>query len=442
MTEGGDRKRVVILGAGAGGLAAALELRKAGTAVPGVEVTLVDQRDYHHPLPYICNVVSGGVRPGHICFPLHAVLSERSNSRSVLFKQSRVEDIDPENKVVVTDGEELKWDYLVVALGSTTNFFGMSNLEHGTLAFKSVKDAVSIHDRILDNHEAALREEDVQRRRVLLTFVVVGGGATGAELAASIQDFVSVVGRRYPSLTAEARVLLVEARDSLLSGLKPAMSDLAIRRLSSRGIVILLETRVTEVLPDAIETADGTRISTGTVIWVAGVKPATVAESLPFEKGRDGRLLVNAYLEVPQAPGTYVIGDCAYLPQRDGSGPYPQTQQVAERQGPVCARNIISTILGRNRQAFDYRFKGQLIYMGKNLTAAQVWNHVFDGFTGALLRRIFYTWEFVSYLGLTTGLRRKAGAVNDWVLAYFGRHAIADLSDEKWEALEVGRKRR
>lgn len=431
MSEGRDHKGVVVLGAGAAGLATTLELLKASSARAGLEVILVDQRDYNHPLPYICSVVSGGVRPGHISFPLHAVLRKRGTTRPIPFKRSRVISIDVHRRIVFTEHEDLEWDYLVVALGSTTSFFGMSEIEKGALVFKSVRDAAGIHDRILTNFQTALREEDEQRRRVMLTFVVVGGGATGVELAASIQDFVrTTLVRRYPSLMSEARVLLVEARDSLLSGLKPAMSELAIRRLSSRGVEILLETRITGISPDAMETADGRRIPTGTVIWVAGVKPAPAVEPLPVEKARDGRLLVNEYLEVPQAPGVYAIGDCAYLMQRDGSGPYPQTQQVAERQGPVCAQNIISNMLKRDRQAFRYRFKGQLIYMGRNQTAAQLWHLVFDGFAAAMLRRVYYTWRFVLYLGLTSELRRKAGALYDWVSVYLRRRSVGYLFDE------------
>jgi NADH dehydrogenase len=420
MAMGGDKKRVLILGAGAAGISVALELKKASAGVPGLEVTLVDQRDYHHPLPFIWQVVSGSVEPSHISFPLPVLLRQRGAERPVKFRQSRVQGIDVAKKVVSTDDGELEWDYLVVALGSTTNFFGMANVEESSLILKSLSDAVSIHNHILDNYEAALREGDEQLQRELLTFVVVGGGPTGVELVAAIQDFVhKALIRDYPSLMSQTRVLLVEAQDALLSGMKAKMSELAISRLRSRGIEVLLKTRITKVWSGGIQTADGQTIPTRTVIWVAGVKPVAVVESLPFNKAKGGRIIVNQYLEVPESPGVYILGDCAYLLQEQGSVPYPPTQQVAQRQGPACARNIIRAIQGKEQLAFRYKFKGQVIYMGRNLTVAQVGDRVFDGFAAALLRRVYYLWVFISYLGLPTEFGRKLGAVRDWIPAYF-----------------------
>jgi NADH dehydrogenase len=424
----GDKKRVLILGAGAAGISAALELNKASARVPELEVTLVDQRDYHHPLPFIWHVVSGSVEPSHISFPLHALLRTRGAEGPVKFRQSRVQGIDVARKVVSTDDGELKWDYLVVALGSATNFFGMADVEGNSLSLKSLKDAVNIHNHVLDNYEAALREEDEQRRRELLTFVVVGGGPTGVELVAAIQDFVRrALIQDYPSLMSQTRVLLVEAQGALLSGLKPKMSEMAISRLRSRGIEVLLETRITKVWSDGIQTADGQTIPTGTVIWVAGVKPVAVVGALPFNKARDGRIIVNQYLEVPESPGIYVLGDCAYSLQENGSVPYPPTHQVASRQGPVCARNIVRAIRGQDQRPFRYKFKGQVVYMGRNLAVAQVWDYVFDGFAAALVRRVYYLWVFISYLGLPTEFRRKLGAVRDWVPAYFYHRNTAHL---------------
>jgi NADH dehydrogenase len=428
MAVAGDKKRVLILGAGAAGIGAALELKKASAGVPGLEVTLVDQWDYHLLLPFVWQVVSGSVEPSHISFPLHALLGRKGAAEPIKFKQSRVQGIDVEKQVVSTDSGELGWDYLVIALGSTTNFFGMAEVEKSSLILKSLRDAVSIHNHILDNYAAALREEDEQRRRELLTFVVVGGGPTGIELAAAIQDFVrKTLIREFPSLMPQTRVLLVEAQDALLSGMKAKMSELAISRLRSRGIEVLLKTRITRVWSDGIQTADGQTISTNTVIWVAGVKPVAVVESLPFEKVKGGRVVVNQYLEVPESPGVYVLGDCAYSLQEHSSVPYPPTQQVAGRQGPACARNIVRAMRGQEQLPFRYKFKGQVIYMGRNLVLAQLGERVFDGFAAALLRRIYYLWIFISYLGLPTEFRRKLGTFCSWVPAYFYRRNTAHL---------------
>jgi NADH dehydrogenase len=428
MVVAGAKKKVLILGAGAAGISAALELKKASARTPGLEVTLVDQRDYHHPLPFIWHVVSGSIEPGYISFPLRSLLEGSGTEGSVQFRQSEVKDIDVEKKVVSTDAGKLKWDYLVVALGSTTNFFGMVDVEENSLSFRSLKDAVDIHNRILDNYETALLERNEERQRELLTFVIVGGGPSGIELAASIQDFVSkALVRNYPSLMSQTRVLLVEAQDALLSGLGARMSELAINRLRSRGIEVLLKTRISKAWSAGVQTADGQTIATRTVIWVAGVKPVDVVESLPFEKTKGGRIVVNEYMEVPELPGVYVLGDCAYLLQKNGSAPYPPTQQVAQRQGPACARNIVRAVRGKEQHSFRYKFKGQVIYMGRNLVVAQLGSRVFDGFAAALLRRVYYLWVFISYLGLPTEFRRKMGAVCNWIPAYFYRRNTAHL---------------
>lgn len=419
MAMGGDKRRVLILGAGPAGIGAALELSRHSADVPGLDVTLVDQRDSYYMMPFVWQVVSGSVDPTHIAFPLHTLL-RRGAAQRIMFKRSRILGIDVERRLVRTSDEELGWDYLLVALGSTANFFGMADVEANSLTLRSMESAIDIHNHILDSYEAALKEEDGQRQRELLTFVVVGGGPTGVEVVAAIQDFVRhVLVQDYPSLTPRTRVLLIEAQGTLLSGLKAKVSELAIKRLRSRGIEVLLNTRIAKAWSGGIETADGQTIPTGTVIWVAGVKPVAVAAALPFSKAKDGRIIVNQYLEVPDSPGVYVLGDCAYSLQQHTSIPYPATQQVAERQGPVCARNIIRAMQGQPQHPFHYRFKGQLVYMGRNLTVAQVEGYVFNGFIAAMLRRAFYLWVFVSYFGLARELRRKLAAVRDWALAYF-----------------------
>jgi len=152
-----------------------------------------------------------------------------------------------------------------------------------------------------------------------------------------------------------------------------------------------------------------------------------VVESLPFEKAKGGRIVVNEYLEVQESPGVYVLGDCAYSLQEHGSVPYPPTQQVAQRQGPACARNIVRAMRGQDQLPFRYKFKGQVIYMGRNLVVAQLGNRVFDGFAAALVRRLYYLWVFISYLGMPTGFRKKLAAVCSWIPAYFYHRNTAHL---------------
>lgn len=417
----GHNKRVLILGAGAAGLSAALELERASASEPGLEVTLVDQHNYHLFLPLLYQVVTGGVEPGHICFPLRSLLRKGGTAGPVRFRQNFIQSLDVDRKRVTTDDGELEWDYLVLALGSTTDFFGLADIEKNALPLKSLRDGISLHNRILDSLEAALLEEDEQRRHELLNFVLVGGGATGVELAASIQDFVrKVLIRDYPSLTPHVRVILVEARDCILTGMKAEMARVAFNRLRSQGVEVLLGTRISKAWPGGVETADGQIIPTHTVIWVAGVKPVAVVGSLPLDKASDGRTLVNQNLEAPALPGVYILGDCAYVTQEPGPEPYPPTGQIAVRQGLACARNILNAIRGKPQQPFRYKYKGELISMGRNVAVAQIGNRAFDGFPAWLLWRTYY-------LGKLMGFKSKLSVALDWSFAYFYRRNTARL---------------
>ncbi len=415
------RKRVLVLGAGAAGLAATMALERASAGIPGLEVCLVDQQNYHLFQPLLYQVVTGGVEPGHICFAVRSMLRGGGNTPPVVFRESRVDEIDLARRRVTTDSGAIDWDYLVIALGSTTDFLGVPGAEENALPLKSLRDGITIHNRILDQYEAALREPEGPRLRKLLTFAVVGGGATGVELVASIGDFVSkVMVRDYPKMTALVRVVLVESKDHLLGGMKPEAARLALRRLRARGVEVSLQTRVSQVWQDGLRSKDGLTLSTGLVVWVTGIKPAPVAAVLPFDRAGDGRFIVSPTLEVPETPGVYVVGDCAHLPQPTGEGAYPPTGQIAVRQGLACARNIINAATGREPAPFDYRYKGELISMGRNVAIAQIGQLAFDGFPAWLLWRVYY-------LGKLMGFRSKLSVAVDWSLAYFYRRNTARL---------------
>lgn len=416
-----NKKRVLILGAGSAGLSAALELERASGKHAELEVTLIDQNNYHLFLPLLYQVVTGGVEPGHICFPLRSLLIRGGTDGPVSFRESRIQSLDLDRRRAATDDAELEWDYLVVALGSATNFYGLADIEHNSLTLKSLRGGITIHNRILDSYEAALRESDEQRRQELLTFVIVGGGATGVELTSSIQDFVrKVLVRDYPTLTPQVRVALVDARERILPDMKASLAKVALKRLSSQGVEVLLGSRIAKAWPAGVQTADGQIIPTRTVIWVAGVKPVPVVESLPLDKAGDGRIPVKDTLEVAGLPGVYIVGDSAYLPQWPGSEPYPPTGQIAVRQGLACARNIINAIEGKPQRPFRYKYKGELISMGRNVAVAQVGRFAFDGFPAWLLWRTYY-------LGKLMGFKSKLSVALDWSFAYFYQRNTARL---------------
>lgn len=189
--------------------------------------------------------------------------------------------------------------------------------------------------------------------------MVVGGGPTGVELSASIQEFITrVLAKEYPSLRQLVRVILIEAQDSILPGMKGETRELAMSRIQSRGVELMLNTRIAKAWPGGVQTSNEHTIATQMVIWSAGIKPVSVIESLPFAKAKDGRLLINQYLQVPELQEVYAIGDCAYLEQEDGHKPYPPTFQVAFRQGLICARNLLNSIQGKTQRPYRYRFLG------------------------------------------------------------------------------------
>jgi NADH dehydrogenase len=421
-------QKIVILGAGSAGISTAIGLKKAVRNSSKIEVVLLDQRNYHAVLPLIYQVVNGSVAPNHISFPLRKFFRKRRGVEAVTFRQGQIKGIDVDKKVVTTEKGELGWDYLVVALGSTNNFFGMADVEEVALTFRSLKDGIAIYNRILDNYEAAQWVQDDQTRRELLTFTIVGGGPTGVELSAYVREYTGkVLAKYYPSLSKMVRVILIEAQDAVLPGMKEKTRELAMSRLKSHGVEIMLKTRLSKAWNGGIQTADGDIIPTRALIWCAGIKPVSIVKALPFDKAKDGRIIINNYLKVPEASGVYALGDCAYLEQASGLGPYPPTFQVAYRQGRVCARNIINALKGKPAHPYSSRFLGQIFYIDRNTAVAQLFGRVFDGYVAGMIRRALFIGMLIYYGGPLTGLKNKLSAALDWLFAYFYNRNIARL---------------
>ena len=214
-------------------------------------------------------------------------------------------------------------------------------------------------------------------------------------------------------------MVLIEAQNALLPGMKARTQELMASQLKSRGVKIMLQTRVSEAVPNGLRTSAGDVIPTCTVIWAAGIRPVAVVESLPCQKAKDGRIIVNQYLQVPGEHGVYAIGDCAYLEERNSNKPYPPTFQTAFRQGPVCARNILRAIQGKPQRPFRPRFLGQIFYVNRNTAVAELFGLVFDGFAAGIVRRGLFIGMLIIYGGLLTGLKSKLSAALDWTFAYF-----------------------
>ncbi len=413
MSAASHGKRVVILGAGFAGLFAAVEFEKLCGQVRDLEVTLVDRYNYHMFVPLLYHVATGGTDDECICFAIRALLRNGGAVPPIMFRESEVTRIDLNAKTIATDHGELRYDYLVFAPGSTSTYYGIPGVEQNIIPLKTINDGTALHNRILESFEAALLETDEQKRRELLTFVIIGGGATGVELVSTMALFVfNTLPHDFPTLVTQARVVLVEATDSLLRGMRPQLGRMTLSRLEKMGVEVMLSCHVAAVSPQGIEAKDGRRVATRNVVWVAGIKPVPLAEGLPVAKAKDGRIVVDEFLEVPSVPGLYVAGDCAYALQRGTTVAYPPTAQSAVRMGKTCARNIVASITGSSLRPFGYHYKGDIVFLGRNYAVGEFFGKVISGFPAFFL---YQAYHLVSLMGF----RKKLVTLIDWAYDYF-----------------------
>jgi NADH dehydrogenase len=334
-------------------------------------------------------------------------------STGITFLRARVDAIDVDERSVRLCCLQLPYDILVIALGSVTNFYGMDSVRDHALEIKHASDATEIRCHVINRFEAATREKDSERRKGLLTFAVVGGGCTGVETVAEIREFlVHLRKEQYPTVAPdEVRTVLVEIQDRVLPQMDRTLSRSALRRMEKMGIEAMLNTRVKELTEEGLIFADGRDpLPASTVIWAAGVKAPPVLESLPLEKDRLGRIVVESDLTVPGTPNVYVLGDSAHARHPETSEIYPPTAQVAYRQASVAATNIAADLQGGSRQAFDFTYIGDLVSMGR-------WSGVADPF-GVKLRGplAWAMWKFYYLLSLVGWQNRLRVAIN-WLLA-------------------------
>jgi len=399
------RPRVVVVGAGFGGISVARDLRKAP-----VDVLVLDRNNYQGFWPLLYQVATGIVETQEIAYPVRALLRKHKNAD---FRMAEVRGVDLESREVLTDGESFSYDYLVLAGGSTTNFFGNDGLAEHAFGMKNVEDADRLRNHILSAFEAAARTDDPVRRDALLTFVLVGAGPTGVELAGQLSLLVRrTLAREFPSLDlGRARVILVNAGESVLETFPERLQRDALRRLEGMGVELRLG-QVVESVEDGIVTfADGSRIGSTTVVWAAGVRAADLAGTLDAPLGRAGRVQVTPSLHLDEHPEVFVVGDMAYLEGYNGGGAYPMVAQVAMQQGRLAAKNIMARESRRPLGRFKYFDKGQMAIIGRR-------SAVVDGF-GVQLRGGL---AWLAWLGLhllyLRGFRNRLVVMLDWVSAF------------------------
>ncbi|HXJ71738.1 MAG TPA: NAD(P)/FAD-dependent oxidoreductase, partial [Candidatus Dormibacteraeota bacterium] len=344
-----------------------------------------------------------------------------------------VDQIDlPNKRVLVSHGygyrdhsHRLDYDHLVLALGSITNFFNLPGFAELALAMKSLPDAVQLRAKTIQQLEEANSECAHGDRQSLLTFVVAGGGFAGVETVAALNDFVREALRFYPNLREKMlRVVLVHPGALILPELGESLGRYAQRVLAHRGVEILLNTRVTAMTENVVFVTGGHPIPASTLVWTAGTVPNPLVSALPCEKDR-GRVLVNKFLQVPEWPGVWVIGDCARVPDiRKPGQSHPPTAQHAIRQGKVVAQNIVASLCGRSLRPFSFRTIGLLASIGRRTGVARIFGFNFSGFFA------WWLWRTI-YLSKLPGLDKKVRVAFDWTLDLLFRKDVCAVQQRR-----------
>ncbi|MCC6791243.1 MAG: NAD(P)/FAD-dependent oxidoreductase [Thermomicrobiales bacterium] len=396
---------VVIVGGGFAGLHAA-----RGFHEKPVRVTLVDRRNHHLFQPLLYQVATASLSPADIASPIRSILRREENVRVIL---GDVTAIDPAAKAIVLDGVRIAYDYLILAAGAQHSYFGHDEWEEVAPGLKSLEDALEIRRRILLAYEAAERTSDEQARIRLLTFVVVGGGPTGVELAGALAEISRYsLARDFDNIDpTEARIYLVEAAPRILGGFPEKLSKKAAGYLQKLGVTVRTETMVTAIDADGVELAGSERIAAGTVLWAAGVKAAPVAATLGVPLDRAGRVPVQPDLSVAEHPEIFVAGDLANLAGADGR-PLPGVAQVAMQQGKCASANVLHRIAGEGTEAFHYKDLGNMATIGRNRAIADIGPVKIGGFVA------WMAWLFIHILNLI-GFRNRAIVMLHWVWSYF-----------------------
>jgi NADH dehydrogenase len=401
---------VVVVGGGFGGLYAARALRRAP-----VRITLVDRKNHHLFQPLLYQVATAALSPAHIAVALRRVLRQQRNVEVVM---AEAVSIDPRKKRVELRDGSLEYDYLIVATGATHSYFGHDDWAEHAPGLKTLDDALDIRRRMLLAYEAAERETDPAAREALLTFVVVGGGPTGVELAGALAEIARhVLGRDFSRIDpASARVVLVEAGPRLLPAFAPELSAAAARQLEKMGVQVRLAAPVTAIDAEGVSMGRD-RLGSRCVLWAAGVQASPLARSLGVPLDKAGRVLVEPDLSVPGAPETFVIGDLAGIPGVPGVAP------AAIQGGRHAARNIERLMRGEKSEPFRYLDKGSLATIGRAAAVAQIGKLQLTGFLAWVL------WLVVHILTLI-GFRNRFVVLIEWAVVY--------LRDERGARLITG----
>jgi NADH:ubiquinone reductase (H+-translocating) len=412
--------QVVIIGGGFGGLYAAKALAKAP-----VNVTLIDKRNFHLFQPLLYQVATGNLSPADISSPLRSVLSKSKNTQVLL---GSVNDIDPQEQKVILGDEAIPYDTLIVATGAKHSYFGKDDWEEFAPGLKTVEDAIEMRRRIFTAFEAAEKETDPVKRRAWLTFVIIGGGPTGVELAGAIAELAyQTLKEDFRKIdTSEARILLLEGMDRILPPFAPELSQTAEKSLKELGVLVQTKTLVTNIADDivTIKQGDGVReIASKTILWAAGVKASpmgkVLADSTGVELDRAGRVIVESDLSIKGYSNIFVVGDLANFSHQDGK-PLPGVAPVAKQEGEYVATLIEQQLKGNNLPPFNYSNRGSLAIIGQNSAVVDL---------GFIKLRGFFAWLFwlLVHIYFLIEFKNKLIVMIQWAWNYITRNRGARL---------------
>jgi NADH:ubiquinone reductase (H+-translocating) len=402
------RPHVAIVGGGFAGLNAAKQLREAAVAV-----TVIDRHNHHVFQPLLYQVATASLSPADIAAPIRAILRRQENLRVIL---AEVTDIDVDRRVVQMGSDDLSYDYLILAAGSTHSYFGHDNWQLNAGGLKTLDDAVRMRNRILTAFESAERVQSAEERRRDLTFAIVGGGPTGVELAGAIAEIARhSVARDFDQIDpTQARIILIESGPRLLATFPESLAARAQTDLERLGVEVKVSSMVTGIDADSVTLANGDRIEAATILWAAGVQASPLGKLLGVGVDRAGRVPVAPDLSLPDHPEVFVAGDLAALNGKDGRQ-LPGVAQVAMQQGRTAARNIVRRLNGEPGEPFKYKDLGNMATIGRNHAIADIHGIKLHGLLAWL------AWLFIHLINLI-GFRNRVLVMTQWVWGYFTFH--------------------
>ena len=404
FSASGEKPRVVILGAGFGGLNAALALSRAA-----VEVVVIDRRNYHLFQPLLYQVATAGLSPAQIAQPIRSVLRRQANATVLM---DRVTGVDLDRSQVVTVKHRVFYDYLIVATGARHAYFGNDQWEAFAPGLKKIEEATGARQRILTAFERAEVSDDAAERQRLLTFAVIGGGPTGVEMAGAIAELArkSVVADFRRIDPAQSRIVLIEAGPRILPTFPEKLSLSAERQLEKLGVEVITGDAVVAMDEASVKLASRRQVEAGCIVWAAGVMASPAAKWLNAKSDGAGRILVGPDLGLPGYPNIFVIGDTASV--SDGVGnKVPGVAPAAKQMGRHAARSILLRLSGKPEPAFRYRNFGNLATIGRKAAVADLGRLKLSGFPAWLL------WSF-AHIWFLIGFRNRLGVFLDWTFAY------------------------